>query len=572
MRRISLQMRIINDWVKTPAIAAVLVFGVLLGTSASAQTALQPRHQAIEALMIAEFANTEGDLKLAAQKYVEAATLTNDVEVAQDAFRYALLAQSDPLARQALNVWQRNAKEITEPLLASQAAMALRERNNDEATRRFATLLARNNEEATKQAIVYLATASIDEAQTKDVLGRLIKSDAIPNTLSAWIAVGGMAQALGDSDLTELAITHLVAKFPNEPRVALLQASREREAGDIDKARATLERLKPQAAKDEMIRAAMAQEYEFMGDFAASERTFALGEQSNETYAHRASALAMADDEVGLTKLYQELAKKASDPDPQQRLLLAQIAQYQKKWDEALRWYNSVPGSDLKWTAQLSAIQVLYELQRRDEWMKQLKFMQSDQSVPDEIRRDAFLLESVLMQRDKNLQGELEALNRALAAFPDDVEVMYTRALAFERRDEVDKAIAEFRKILVTDPNNIETLNALGYTLADRTTRYEEALQLINRARSARPNNPAIIDSYGWVLYKMGKLDEALVQLKRAASLQRDPEILAHVAEVLLKKGDREGAIKAYEQGKKLDTENNNRALAAVKELLDKAS
>ncbi len=565
-------MRIINDWVKTPAIAAVLVFGVLLGTSASAQTALQPRHQAIEALMIAEFANTEGDLKLAAQKYVEAATLTNDVEVAQDAFRYALLAQSDPLARQALNVWQRNAKEITEPLLASQAAMALRERNNDEATRRFATLLARNNEEATKQAIVYLATASIDEAQTKDVLGRLIKSDAIPNTLSAWIAVGGMAQALGDSDLTELAITHLVAKFPNEPRVALLQASREREAGDIDKARATLERLKPQAAKDEMIRAAMAQEYEFMGDFAASERTFALGEQSNETYAHRASALAMADDEVGLTKLYQELAKKASDPDPQQRLLLAQIAQYQKKWDEALRWYNSVPGSDLKWTAQLSAIQVLYELQRRDEWMKQLKFMQSDQSVPDEIRRDAFLLESVLMQRDKNLQGELEALNRALAAFPDDVEVMYTRALAFERRDEVDKAIAEFRKILVTDPNNIETLNALGYTLADRTTRYEEALQLINRARSARPNNPAIIDSYGWVLYKMGKLDEALVQLKRAASLQRDPEILAHVAEVLLKKGDREGAIKAYEQGKKLDTENNNRALAAVKELLDKAS
>ena len=572
MRRISLQMRIINDWVKTPAIAAVLVFGVLLGTSASAQTALQPRHQAIEALMIAEFANTEGDLKLAAQKYVEAATLTNDVEVAQDAFRYALLAQSDPLARQALNVWQRNAKEITEPLLASQAAMALRERNNDEATRRFATLLARNNEEATKQAIVYLATASIDEAQTKDVLGRLIKSDAIPNTLSAWIAVGGMAQALGDSDLTELAITHLVAKFPNEPRVALLQASREREAGDIDKARATLERLKPQAAKDEMIRAAMAQEYEFMGDFAAAERTFALGEQSNETYAHRASALAMADDEVGLTKLYQELAKKASDPDPQQRLLLAQIAQYQKKWDEALRWYNSVPGSDLKWTAQLSAIQVLYELQRRDEWMKQLKFMQSDQSVPDETRRDAFLLESVLMQRDKNLQGELEALNRALAAFPDDVEVMYTRALAFERRDEVDKAIAEFRKILVTDPNNIETLNALGYTLADRTTRYEEALQLINRARSARPNNPAIIDSYGWVLYKMGKLDEALVQLKRAASLQRDPEILAHVAEVLLKKGDREGAIKAYEQGKKLDTENNNRALAAVKELLDKAS
>ena len=194
--------------------------------------------------------------------------------------------------------------------------------------------------------------------------------------------------------------------------------------------------------------------------------------------------------------------------------------------------------------------------------------MQSNQQVPEEDRRDAFLMESDLYRKLGDRNAESEALNRALAAFPDDPMVLYSRAIAFERRDEVDKALAEFRKILVTDPNNVEALNALGYTLADRTTQYKEALQLINRARSAEPNNPAIIDSYGWVLYKMGDTDEALKQLQRAAKLQKDPEIFAHLAEVLLKTGDRAGALKAFEQAVKLDTDNTNRAVQKVRELL----
>lgn len=563
-------MRIIHNWAKTLLIGAFF----LSTSSVWAATPLQPRSQALEALMVAEFAVTEGDLKLASAKYVEAARLTNDVTVAQDAFRYSLLAQRDDHAKEALQIWERNTprSDVPDALLAGQAAMALRERNNAKAVASFTQLLARNTEDATRLTIVNLATATVDEAQAKDVLRELMSRNAIPSTLNAWIAIGGLAQALNDTALTEQAVAQLVAKFPEEPRVALLQASREREAGHEGKAREILLKLEPQAAKDDMIRSAIAAEYETMGDFKSSAKVLSLGEQSAESYMHRAAALAQADDDDGLNALYAMLARRASDPDPQQRLLLAQIAQYLKKWDDALRWYRSVPGSELKWQAQLSAIQVLYELKRREEWMKELRFLQSDQSVPEDTRRDAFLLESALMQRDGNLPAEADALNKALAAFPDDAEVLYARAIAFERRDEVDKAIAEFRKILVIDPNNVDTLNALGYTLADRTTRYDEALQLINRARAARPNNPAIIDSYGWVLYKMGNLDEALLQLKRAASLQRDPEIFAHVAEVLLRKGDREGALRAYEQGKKLDTDNSNRALAHVKSLLDKAS
>ncbi len=137
-------------------------------------------------------------------------------------------------------------------------------------------------------------------------------------------------------------------------------------------------------------------------------------------------------------------------------------------------------------------------------------------SAPEDARRDAYILEAELRNKDKNGAGELDAYARGLAAFPDDPDILYARALGWERRDDIARAEADFRKILVTDPDSTAALNALGYTLADRTTRYQEALELIDRARAAEPDNAAIIDSYGWVLYRLGRSEEALTELRRA--------------------------------------------------------
>src|SRR5690606_30018889 len=113
-------------------------------------------------------------------------------------------------------------------------------------------------------------------------------------------------------------------------------------------------------------------------------------------------------------------------------------------------------------------------------------------------------------------------------------------------------------KILVADPESIPALNALGYTLADRTDRFDEALQLIDRARVADPDNPAIIDSYGWALYRLGRNRDALVALRRAVPLQKDAEIGAHLAEVLWMTGEREEARKYFEEARKIDPENRS--------------
>ena len=217
-----------------------------------------------------------------------------------------------------------------------------------------------------------------------------------------------------------------------------------------------------------------------------------------------------------------------------------------------------MPGGSQRTEARLRAANVLFELGRKDEAFTRVRELQGDASADDDARRGAYLLEAELKQKNEDDAGELEVLACGLSAYPDDINLLYARGLAWERRDQIDRAEADLRKILVTDPENVGALNALGYTLADRTTRYQEALELIDRARTAEPDQAAIIDSYGWVLYRLGRNAEALVELRRAFTLQKDAEIAAHIAEVLWVSGNKEEARKYFEESRKLDPENRS--------------
>src|SRR5690606_19277673 len=126
---------------------------------------------------------------------------------------------------------------------------------------------------------------------------------------------------------------------------------------------------------------------------------------------------------------------------------------------------------------------------------------------------DAYLLEAQLLQRHDRYAQAVEAYSRGLAMFEDEPTLLYGRALAQERLGAIDQAEADLRLMLGLDPENADALNALGYTLADRTERFAEAFELISQALELRPDNPAIIDSMGWVLFRMGRVEEALPHL-----------------------------------------------------------
>ena len=285
--------------------------------------------------------------------------------------------------------------------------------------------------------------------------------------------------------------------------------------------------------------------------------------QQRDARLLREAAHDLVDDPVG--KLYDELKQESSKPDSERRLLLGQIAEMLERHDEALQWYRSVPGGDARWVARLRAANVLHELGRKPEAYEALRGLEGDATVDEETRRDAYLLEAELRQRDDQPVQELDAFARGLAAYPDDPALLYSRALGYERRDDIPRAEADFRRILVAEPDNVNALNALGYTLADRTTRYAEALALIDRARAAEPGNAAIIDSYGWVLYRLGRNAEALVELRRAFALQKDPEIAAHLGEVLWVMDQKDEARRYFDEARRLDPDNR-----ALKRALDK--
>jgi len=348
--------------------------------------------------------------------------------------------------------------------------------------------------------------------------------------------------------------------------VALLRASQLRESGKVTEARNALAALDVASRQNQDMRLAVAAEYDALGDARMAADVLSRGPQDTQSYSLRASLLAKADDTAALQQLYEQLQRDSSRPDPERRLLLGQTAEYLKRMDEALAWYRGVPGGPQRWQARLRAANVLHELKRDGEAFADLRKLQADAAVDPDARRDAYLLEADLRQKSGDANGEMDAFARGLGAFPDDGALLYARSLTWERRDDIARAEADLRKVLVAEPDNVAALNALGYTLADRTTRYGEALQLIDRARVAEPDNPAIIDSYGWVLYRLGRTREALVELRRAFTMQKDPEIAAHLGEVLWVSGDKAEARRVLDEARKLDPENRSlqRALAAI--------
>ncbi|AWH32098.1 hypothetical protein C1930_04000 [Stenotrophomonas sp. SAU14A_NAIMI4_8] len=551
-------------------IPSVLLLSLACAQAVSAAPAKAPTRApaagalALEPVIAGEFALQAGKLAEAARWYLQAAQQTDgDAGLAERATRIAMLANEDANAAKALALWQQRAPASL-PMRSAAAALAMRQGNVKTARSELQSLLQDRDEQGWKFALAALIGGGRDPAVPAQVLGELVDANAIPARIEAWQEFGRLALRMEKPELAQRMIDEVVRRFPQEPRVALLRASQLQQAGQTGQALTLLQGVEPQTRQDPELRNAVAIAYDSLGQPAAAERVLAFGPQDVQTWGMRASLLAKQGDKAALGNLYNELSRQAAKPDPAQRLLLGKIAEYLQRYPEAVNWYHSVPGGEELSEARLRAANAQGLAGRQDLALQEVHAIQSDATVDDDVRRDAYLLEAELRQRADDLPGELDALARGLAAYPDENALLYARALAWERRDDIARAEADLRKILVTEPENVPALNALGYTLADRTGRYQEALELIDRARVAEPDNAAIVDSYGWVLYRLGRNEEALVQLRRAWTLAKDPEIAAHVGEVLWVLGKHDEARHFFDEAAKLDPEN--RALLRARE------
>jgi tetratricopeptide (TPR) repeat protein len=508
---------------------------------------------ALASALKGEFALQSGEGAAAARQYLEAAQKSDDAALAERAAEVALVAHENALAAQALARW-RQLDPKSEDLASADAVLALRIGDRANARRELLAILGPDGKGWKRTVRVF--SSATDSATSAQVAGDLLRQGRWPTDISAWLAFGALSQRLGDPALTRQIVGEVVRRFPNDPHVWLLEAERLREQNDEVAARRAIERALSLNDGDADVRSAAAAGYALLGDRKAAAATLAAGPQDDRSYIARAGYLAEIDDADGLAKLYDEVKAQSSAPGAARGLLLGQLAEYLKHLDEALAWYRGLPEGPQRDTAQSRIAIVLDARGDLDGALKVLRELQHDDGADGDAQRDSFQVEAELLTKHQRKDEALAAYGRGLAIYDAEPGLLYGRALLLEGMDRIAEAEADLRSIIKTQPENADALNALGYTLADRTQRYAEAQVLIERALRLQPDSPAILDSLGWVQHRLGRDAEALRNLRRAFALQKDAEIAAHLGEVLWLQGDKDGARVVWKQGMAIDKDN----------------
>jgi Flp pilus assembly protein TadD len=218
---------------------------------------------------------------------------------------------------------------------------------------------------------------------------------------------------------------------------------------------------------------------------------------------------------------------------------MSRVAEGERRFDEALDWLHKVHGPDQAAGARQREAFILGRLNRADEGMKLLQQLPGD-TVEERTQR--VLLQGQLLRDAHRYQESYNLLDEALRGSPNDSGLLYETAMSAERLDRIDVMETRLRRLLELHPDYAHAYNALGYSLADRNIRLQEAYQLIDHALTLSPDDGFIVDSMGWVQYRLGNLEAARASLTRAFRLKADPDVAAHLGEVLWATGDRSGA------------------------------
>jgi len=235
------------------------------------------------------------------------------------------------------------------------------------------------------------------------------------------------------------------------------------------------------------------------------------------------------------------------------QLLLARAAEQRHDDAAAARWLAQVDAKD----ADLQVVSLRAGLlARQGKLAEALQMIRGANASTPAEQRYKLLTEVQLLLDQKKLGEAREVLNKANAETPDDIDLIYQEAMVDERLNRLDDMERLLRRILVLQPENSQALNALGYSLADRNLRLDEALTMVRQAHELSPADPFIVDSLGWVEYRMGHFDAAATLLAQAYSSRKDTEIAAHLGEALWADGKHDEAAQVLRDAHKLDAGN----------------
>lgn len=526
-------------------------------------------------LMAAEVALQRGDAGAAYATYLSAARQTRDPRLARRATEIAIGARALNEALAAATLWRELSPASAEAQQATAALLVSTGRYDDAATL-FEQQLRQSAapvEELTR--IQRLLARAPDRAAALQLLTRLaqpyrsdpkIGADVLLILASGAHAAGQPKQALEHAQAA-------LALQPGHERAALIAAQflarpegKDDPAGRaqaIDLLARFLER-NPAAADARMTYARLlvgdnkldAARAQFAQVLARDENNldalYALGVLSLDRPALRADARRYLERYV---KLVEEAPAGAQPRDPDAAFLnLARLAEEERKYPEAIAWLDRIDGGEQYLAARQRKALVLGKMKKVDEGRRLL----ADTATENDGERQQLLLTEGQLLRDAGRHKEaLGLLEGALKKSPDDTALLYDAALAAEKLSRTELMETYLRRAIKLKPEEAHAYNALGYSLADRNVRLQEAYELIDKALKLAPDDAFIQDSMGWVYFRMGNLAKAREWLERAWNGRPHAEVGAHLGETLWALGERDAARAIWREAQQLEPDND---------------
>jgi len=498
-------------------------------------------------LLSAEIAGQRGRLDIAVPFYLKAAQLSRDPDIVERATRIAVYARDEQSALEAAQLWVELKPDNLEAHQVT-AALLMRKGMVDEALPHLEQVLSADPDNS-HNSYMLITTLLSKEKDKQAALGAMEKLLATrrhdPEALYAYAHLAMLVGSLGKA---EAAINEVIELTPNWSEAHILRANILLRQGQNERAMSLIQEALQRYPEDLAMRLFYArrlvderryeqarEQFSVLLDYKpdAPDALFAMGLLNLQTQRPREA-------QRNFTRLV-ELGQRVDEA----HYYLGQAAEMQGDTEAAMKYYTEVREGSNYIDAQIRIAAMLATQGHLDAARAHLQNI-SAPTLDVELR--LFLAEGEILRNADKYTEAYEVYSMALQQMPDNSQILYARALTAEKLGQIDEAIGDLALIVKNEPNNAEALNALGYTLVDLTHRIAEGKKYIEKALKLKPEDPAILDSMGWAYYRLGQHQKALRYLQQAFDKLKDPEIAAHLGEVLWVLGNQEQARQIWDE------------------------
>jgi len=493
--------------------------------------------------LVAEVAGQRGEIGIAESTYLDLARRTHDPRIARRATEVAMYAHDPVGALEAARLWVA-AEPDSDPAQQTLVVLLLNGGKLDEAEPILRTQLKKDPANGFLHLMAIMGKTRGSQAGLG--LAERLATD-YPTLPEARFAVAQAAASAGNREAAITALQQADKLRPGWEPAALLQAQILAQTSNAD-ALAFMRTFLAAHADAREVRLAYARALVNANEFDAARAEFTrltkdFPRNAEVSFAAGLLSMQMGDATAARDFLTKTLEYKPRDPYAV-HYYLGQVAEQMKQPDVAMAHYAEIDAGNYLVPARARQAALLARAGRLDEARALLKATRGENEAQNVRLIQA---QAELLRDSKQYPAVFEVLSEGLKRYPDSPDLLYDHAMAAEKLDKLDVLEADLRRVIVLRPNDAQAYNALGYTLADRTKRLDEAAALLDKALTLAPEDPFILDSVGWVQYRLGNLPRAQEYLERAYKARPDPEIAAHLGEVMWARGQHDEAGKLWQ-------------------------